>query len=108
VWDPGNGHHPPSQGIPSRGACFFKEKYHRGEYFCMNRGSSFNLLPPGFNDQISSIRVYGKVSIAAYNDSNYRGENVGITRSIQDLSAWQLSSNRNKNWNNRISSIQVN
>lgn len=107
-WDPGNGHRPPSQGIPRRGACFFKERNYRGEYFCMNSGASFNLLPPGFNDKISSIQVYGRVSMVIYNDANFRGENVAINRSVSDLSAWRLPSNSNKNWNNRISSIQVN
>ena len=107
-WDPGNGHRPPSQGIPRRGACFFKERDYRGEYFCMNSGVSFNLSPPGFNDTISSIQRYGRVSMVVYNDANFRGENVSINRSVSDLSARRLNSNRNKNWNNRISSIQIN
>jgi Protein of unknown function (DUF3011)/Beta/Gamma crystallin len=107
-WEPGTGHRPPSQGIPSRGACFFKEKYYRGEYFCMTRGSSFNLVPPGFNDAISSIKVYGRVSIAIYKNSNFQGDNATFSSSVPDLAAWKLPSDRSRNWNNKISSVQVN
>jgi hypothetical protein len=46
--------------------------------------------------------------MVVYNDANFRGENVSINGSVSDLSARRLNSNRNKNWNNRISSIQIN
>jgi len=107
-WDPGAGHRPPSQGIPSRGACFFKEKYYRGEYFCMTRGSSFNAMPGGFDNEISSIKVYGRVSIAIYKNANFQSDNANLNSSVPDLAAWRLPSDRSRNWNNKISSVQVN
>jgi DUF3011 family protein/beta/gamma crystallin len=107
-WDSGNGHRPPSQGIPRKGACFFKEKYYRGEYFCMARGSSFNLMPPGFNDAISSIKVYGRVTVTIYKNADFQSDNASLNGSVPDLAAWRLPSDRSRNWNNKISSIQIN
>jgi hypothetical protein len=107
-WDPGQGHRPPSRGIPSRGACFFKEKYYRGEYFCMSRGSSFNVMPVGFNNEISSIKVYGRVSVTFYKNADFQSDNATLNGSVPDLAAWRLPSDRSRNWNNKISSVQVN
>jgi hypothetical protein len=107
-WDPGTGHRPPSQGIPSRGACFFKEKYYRGEYFCMTRGSSFNAMPGRFDNAISSIKVYGRVSVIIYKNANFQSDNASFSSSVPDLAAWRLPSDRSRNWNNKISSVQVN
>ena len=56
----GHGHHPPTPEGPNwerGGACFYKDIYFEGEYFCMKRGESIASLPPGFNDKISSIKV---------------------------------------------------
>jgi len=107
-WDPGQGHRPPSKGIPSRGACFFKEKYYRGEYFCMTRGAGFNLMPSGFNNAISSIKVYGRVSVVIYKSENFQSDSATLNGSVSDLASWRLPSDRSRNWNNKISSIQVN
>ena len=107
-WDPGNGRRPPSQGIPSRGACFFKEKYYRGEYFCTSRGSSFNVMPVGFNNEISSIKVYGRVSVTFYKNADFQSDNATLNGSVSDLATWRLPSDRSRNWNNKISSVQVN
>jgi hypothetical protein len=107
-WDPGNGHRPPSQGIPRRGVCFFRDINYRGEYFCMSSGSSFNVMPAGFNNTISSIQVYGRVSVTIYRSANFRDDNVTTKRSVSDLRAWRLPSNGARNWNDQISSVQVN
>lgn len=107
-WDPGNGHRPPSQGIPSRGACFFKEKYYRGEYFCMSRGSRFNLMPPGFNNAISSIKIYGRATVVIYKNENFQSDSAELNGSVSNLDSWRLPSDRSRNWNNKISSLQVN
>src|ERR1700691_5453295 len=107
-WDPGQGHRPPSKGIPSRGACFFKEKYYRGEYFCMTRGSSVNLVPPGFNHAVSSIKVYGRGGVHIYKSADFQSDNASFSGIVPDLAAWRLPSDRSRNWNNKISSVQVN
>lgn len=103
-WDSGKGHRPTDQ--PRVGACFFKEAHYRGDYFCQQRGTSLN-VPPGFNDKISSIEVYGSVTIAIYNDANFGGATATTRRSVSDLRTWSLGPYTNKNWNNRISSIRL-
>lgn len=107
-WDPGQGQRPPSQGVPRNGACFFKEKYYRGEYFCMSRGASFNLMPSGFDNAISSIKVYGRANVTFYKNANFQSDNATLKSSVSDLASWRLPSDRSRNWNNKISSIQVN
>jgi hypothetical protein len=65
-------------------------------------------VPGGFNDKISSIQVYGRVTITIYNDANYQGFSAVTRQSIPDLRAWRVQGYSNKDWNNRISSMRLN
>lgn len=93
--------------FPAAGACFYRDRDFRGDYFCMGVGESYDDLPPGFNDGISSIRVFGGAELAVFNYSDFRGINVRIRRDVADLSRWRTADNPYKNWGDRISSIQV-
>jgi hypothetical protein len=103
-WNPGNGHRPTT---PRHGACFYREVNARGDYFCMSRGDRLSVLPPGYDNQISSIQVWGNVTVTFYVNPNFSGPS-GTTRS----SIWDLRNTRIpgmfQNWNNQISSIVVN
>ncbi|MFY9804653.1 MAG: DUF3011 domain-containing protein [Candidatus Acidiferrales bacterium] len=103
-WNSG-GHHRPTDE-PRIGACFFREAHYNGDYFCQEKGTSLN-VPQGFNDQISSIRTYGHVTVTFYNDANFGGANASTRDSVADLRSWSLGPYTNKNWNNRISSIRI-
>jgi hypothetical protein len=92
---------------PATGACFFRDAFFQGDYFCLKLGETWQNMPRGFNDQISSIRVYNGASARVFNDVNFRGPNMRVTRSIQDLVRVPLQGNPSKNWNDRISSIAV-
>jgi Peptidase inhibitor family I36 len=92
---------------PKTGACFYKEANFRGEYFCLKMGESWNVMPPGFNDRISSIRLFSGAQVRVFNDSNFRGVNARIPRDVIDLSRFRIPDNPSKNWNNRVSSISV-
>jgi hypothetical protein len=105
-WNSGPGQRPTSQ--PKNGACFFRETNYSADYFCMDRGASFAFLPNGFNDQISSMRLYGGVTVLAFSDGNFRGASFTFRHSIADLRNYQVQGSNNKTWNNRISSIRVN
>ena len=35
-------------------------------------------------------------------------DNASFSSSVPDLAAWRLPSDRSRNWNNKISSVQVN
>ncbi len=93
--------------MPRAGACFFRGPGFQGDYFCMAAGESYDALPPGFNDSISSVRVFGGVDVVAYNDSGFAGLRVHLRGDIADLGRWRTQDNPYKNWGNRISSIEV-
>jgi Protein of unknown function (DUF3011)/Beta/Gamma crystallin len=94
-------------GRPHDGACFFTTANFSGDYFCQARGSLLN-VPNGFNDKISSIQVYGRVTVTIFNDANYQGLSAVTRQSIPDLRAWRVQGYSNKDWNNRISSVRLN
>jgi hypothetical protein len=70
-------------------------------------GESWNVMPPGFNDRISPIRLFSGAQVRVFNDSNFRGVNARIPRDVIDLSRFRIPDNPSKNWNNRVSSISV-
>jgi len=108
--NPGPGHRPPKPGGPNwgnSGACFYKEAGFGGEYFCMRRGESYNNLPPGYNDRISAIRVFGGAEVSFYNDSNYGGRRASTRRDVANLKNWRTADDPTRTWNDRISSFQV-
>ena len=105
---------PPPPGLvwghgprPGRGACFYKDVNFGGEYFCMQAGQAYGYLPPGFNDKISSIRVF-HASVSFFNDHDFTGVSGQTRRSLSNLKAWPLPTDPRRTWNDRISSIQVN
>jgi hypothetical protein len=91
---------------PSRGACFYRDLDFRGDYFCMDAGQSYGFLPAGFNDSITSVKVF-RAEVVLYNDRDFRGMNGATRRSIGDLRNWRLPSDPRRSWNDRVSSIQV-
>lgn len=87
------------QAAPREGACFYRDVNFRGDYFCMPRGTSYVFVPPGFNDQISSIRLLNASGVAIFRDRDFGGRNTRITSDVPDL--------RRGMWNDSISSIRV-
>lgn len=83
--------------IPREGACFYENAGFRGQYFCVPRGGSYTSLPGGFNDRISSVRVFGS-SVQIYRDRNYRGRSTEIRRDAGDLRG---------DWRDTVSSVRV-
>ena len=87
------------------GACFFKEAGYRGEKFCVGRGERIEQVPPGFSDRISSIRMFGRVGVILYQDSNFRGPSLRLQDDVSNLQSYQVSPGHS--WNDRVSSIKV-
>jgi hypothetical protein len=63
------------------------------------RGASYAMVPPGFNDQISSIRVFRAGAVQIFENRDFGGRVARITSDAPDL--------RRGVWNDRISSIRV-
>ncbi len=92
--------------VPRDGACFYTDINFRGHSFCLAAGESGN-VPFGFNDNIRSIRVFGRARVQFYNSANYSGVSGSTSRDIADLHMLRVPDNANKNWSARITSVQV-
>ena len=84
---------------PRDGACFYRDADFRGEYFCIPAGDMVGSLPRDMNDQISSIRIFGRTEVNVYRDRNLTGRHARFERDVHNL--------RNQDWNDTISSLQV-
>jgi hypothetical protein len=82
---------------PREGACFYEDAQFRGQYFCVPRGGTYTSLPRGFNDRISSVRIFG-AGVRIYQDRDFRGRSREITRDVENLRG---------DWRDTISSIRV-
>jgi hypothetical protein len=92
---------------PQSGACFYKDENFGGQFFCVQGSQYVNALPPGFNDKISSIRLFGRARITVFNDNNFGGLRLPVDRDIRNLKHVPLNNGSGKNWNDRISSIRI-
>ena len=68
---------------------------------------AYESLPSGFNDRITSIRIFRGAEVSIFNDGAFHGVNATTRESIPDLRYWRLPTDPNRNWNDRVSSIQV-
>jgi beta/gamma crystallin/peptidase inhibitor family I36 len=85
--------------FPQAGACFFEDVNFGGRYFCARLGSSTAQVPPGINDQISSIRIFGNAEITVFRDNGFEGRSTRFDDNMKDL--------RRAGWNDRISSFRI-
>ena len=85
--------------VPREGACFYRDADHRGRSFCIQSGDQMSSLPGGFDDEVSSIRTYGRVEVLVYRDTRFRGDSRQFTSNVRDL--------QNEDFNDRISSVEV-
>lgn len=85
--------------MPREGACFYRDANFRGEYFCVPRGASYATVPPGFDDNISSIRIINARGAMIAVDREFGGRGRRVTSDVRDL--------RRAGWNDKISSIRV-
>jgi hypothetical protein len=80
--------------------CVYEDINYGGRSQCWNADEEErNLNGRGWNDRISSIRVYGRARVEVYRDADYRGQRLRIDRDAPDLGAI--------NWSDQISSFQV-
>jgi hypothetical protein len=86
-----------NQPMPRDGACFYEDANFRGQYFCVPRGATFTALPRGFNDRISSVRVFG-AEVRIFQDRNFRGRSRELRGDTPNLRG---------DWKDDVSSIRV-
>lgn len=86
-----------NEPMPREGACFYEDANFRGQYFCVPRGATYTSLPRGFNDKISSVRVFGS-EVRIFQDRDFHGRSREIRRDIPNLRG---------DWKDDVSSIRV-
>ena len=86
-----------NQAMPREGACFYEDANFRGQYFCVPRGATFTALPRGFNDRISSVRVFG-AEVRIFQDRDFRGRSRQLRGDTPNLRG---------DWKDDVSSIRV-
>ena len=86
---------------PSRDRiCVYEDINYGGRSQCWDADEEErNLQGRGWNDLISSIRVYGRARVEVYRDADYRGQRLRLDRDAPDLGTI--------NWSDQISSFQV-
>jgi len=82
---------------PQNGACFYRDADYRGDSFCMNAGENLRNLEKGFNDEISSIRVFGRAQVIVYEHENFGGASKTFTGDVSNP----------RDWKDKITAIQV-
>jgi hypothetical protein len=85
--------------VPRDGACFYRDAGFRGEYFCVRAGEDLPYIPGGLNDEISSIRTFGRATVVVFRDKRFSGRSELFAQDIYNL--------RNAGWNDRLSSLRV-
>jgi Beta/Gamma crystallin len=93
---------PPRGGDRDRGdrVCVYEHAGFGGNSQCFGFGDDErDLRSVGWNDKISSIRVFGRSRVAAYEHNNFGGQEIVIDQDVPDLSRM--------GWNDRISSLRV-
>jgi hypothetical protein len=88
-----------SEREPRDGVCFYEDVDFRGDRFCVDSGENMEVLPPGWNDRISSIRLFGRAEVTLYRDGDFEGSRARFDRDVRNL--------RNEGWNDRVSSLRV-
>ncbi len=85
--------------VPRDGACFYRDAGFRGDYFCVRAGEDLSWVPAGLNDEISSIRTFGRAEVTVYRDRRFSGRSERFERDVFNL--------RNQGWNDKLSSLRV-
>jgi hypothetical protein len=88
-----------SRDLPRDGACFYKDANFRGDYFCAEAGDDLSSMPSGANNEVSSIRIFGRVNVRVFEDSRYRGASLRFDSDVRDL--------QGESFNDKISSIEI-
>jgi hypothetical protein len=88
-----------SEREPRDGACFYEDSDFRGDRFCVHSGDNVGVLPPEWNDRISSIRIFGRAEVTLYRDGEFEGSRARFENDVRNL--------KHEGWNDRVSSLRV-
>jgi hypothetical protein len=87
------------------GACFYKDIDFRGEKFCVRPGERVAMVPGGFNDHISSVRIFGRTEVTLYQGRDFQEPSIRVREDVANLQRYQVQPGHS--WNDRVSSVEV-
>ncbi len=88
--------------------CFYGQQNYGGRSICVNAGDSitdFRFAPGGWNDRVSSIRVYGNAQATIFENVGFGGASYIVERDIPNLAV--LRDRELRNWRREVSSARV-
>jgi peptidase inhibitor family I36 len=85
--------------FPRDGVCFYKDPDFRGDYFCVGSGENLTSVGKGMNDEISSIKIFGRAEVTVYKDVRFEGRSSQFGSDVRDL--------KRMGWDDLISSVRV-
>ena len=84
---------------PRAGACFYQNANYGGDYFCVEAGDAYDVMPEGLNDRISSIRLFGDADVTVYRNPDFRGRSTRFNDDVSNL--------QREGWTDTVSSLRV-
>jgi hypothetical protein len=63
------------------------------------------MVPPGFNDHISSVRIFGRTEVTVYQGRDFQEPSLRLREDVANLQKYQVQPGHS--WNDRVSSIEV-
>jgi hypothetical protein len=95
----------PGQRAEER-VCVYQHADYRGNSQCFDANEDVpDLRRIGWNDGISSIRVFGRTRLAVFEHGDFQGERLIVENDIPNLTA--VNGRGGWNWNDRISSLRA-
>jgi hypothetical protein len=95
----------PGQRAEER-VCVYQHAEYRGNSQCFDANEDMpDLKRIGWNDGISSIRVFGRTRLAVFEHGDFQGERLIVESDIPNLAA--VNARGGWNWNDRISSLRA-
>ncbi|MDR3751792.1 MAG: peptidase inhibitor family I36 protein [Terracidiphilus sp.] len=92
---------------PRAGACFYNDPGFTGNYFCMSMGDRMPAMPPGFNDSITSVRVFGGARVRLFADGNFQSVSIMLDHDVDGLYRIRVANNPSRSWDDVTSSVVV-
>ena len=84
--------------------CVYQDIHYQGWEQCYAPGDEIANLG-SLNNAISSIRVFGRARVTAYENTNFRGRSADFDSDVYDLGQRSLSGSRS--WSDHVQSLRV-
>jgi hypothetical protein len=93
-------------GFAEDRVCFYEHVDFRGNSECFDLGDDVSdLRSRGWNDRVSSVRIFGRVRVALFEHNNYGGQRLVIEGDVANLT--QVAFDGRSSWNDRVSSFRI-